>query len=131
MGAYLYKTKPSEVAIALVRQGIGELVEMPIALYRYAYKPYHGWGRENARMHFRSGAQACENAYQGKEVPALGICGVSDEGRISSEVKRPFQTKGQPCIMDDYVTYRQELEIVAWVKLPKGISLEPGKAVVA
>lgn len=129
MGTYVYKSKPSHIARAIVRDG--EVIsEVEIALYSYAYKPYMSWGSDNEarnrRMHFRSGAQACENAWKrtAREMPRLGVHINGDDLTVYLDTRRPFLTGGDPISYDDYEKYPADAEIVRWVSLPDGVSMQ-------
>jgi hypothetical protein len=129
MGVYVYVTKPSHVATAIVDID-GVESETEVALYRFAYKPFLSFRNEhlNVEMAFRSGAVACAAAWarSGKQAPAYGVNFNDDAmqvyaaGRI--DANGTFLTKGQPEVFDDYATHRGR--VVRWVRLPKGITEE-------
>lgn len=126
MGVYVYCTKPSHLATAEVELIDGSRAIVPVALYRYAYKP-GGIGSYafNQRQRFVSGALACAQAYDrsGKEVPALGTFFDAEAGEVyaagRNDANGVFKTGGSAEIVDDSTT--QAGVIVRWVKLPKGI----------
>lgn len=126
MGIYVYKTKPSDIALADIRKADGTRETVEIALYSYAYKPTYSDEKLNKRWHFTSGAQACENAYarSGRAVPALGVNIDGAERLIHHDTKRPFQTKGEAAVYDDSVVYPEGVEILAWVSLPEGVTTQ-------
>lgn len=123
MGVYIYCTKPSHVATAIVEiEGVE--TETEVALYRYAYKPSFSWHAEkwNAEMRFASGATACAAAYarSDKSVPPFGVN--FDDERMEVEPKSGvFLTRRSVEVYDDEVKYVGR--IVRWVRLPKGVRL--------
>ena len=127
MGVYVYKTKPSHVATALIALDDGSQIEAEIALYQYAYKPYNWDDNANIRMRFSSGVVACENAYarSSKAVPQYGLT-IGDEGRVYENNPGLFTTGGSVDIFDDYVKY--SAKVVKFLKLPKGIFIKEENA---
>jgi len=129
MGVYIYKTKPSHVARAAVRLSDGTDVVTDIALYQYAYKPYHGFNcdGDNARMRFRSGVVAAENAYNrsGRDVPQFGLL-IGEDGRIYDRSPALFLTSGSVDIYDDYVKY-DGAKVLEFLKLPKNTFIQEEK----
>jgi hypothetical protein len=129
MGAYVYVTKPSHVATAIVDID-GVESETEVALYHFAYKPFLSFRNErlNAEIAFRSGAVACIAAYarSDKAVPAYGVnfnegkMQVYAAGRI--DANGAFLTNGRPDVLDDAAIYRGR--VVRWVRLPRGITEE-------
>ena len=128
MGVYVYCTKPSHVATAVVEID-GVRSETEVALYRYAYKPtYAGWDAEktNQRWRFRSGAAACASAYarSAKAVPSFGVFFDDEAAEVYAggrgDANGAFLTNGEPEVWDDGVNTVGR--VVRWVKLPKGIS---------
>ena len=126
MGVYIYKTKPSHIAVAIVALSDDSQIETEIALYQYAYKPYR-WGGDaaNARMRFVSGVTACESAYErsGRSVPRYGLL-IGEDGCVHEEMPRVFEA-GSVDIEDDYVTY--SATVVKFLKLPRGIYIKEEK----
>lgn len=129
MGAYLYVNKPSHIALAIVEHADGSRTTEPVALYRYACKPYSGWGdndRANQRMRFASGAAACAAAWArtDKRMPALGTMFNADSGEVYAAGRKDanglFLTGGACEVLDDYTT-SAKAKLVRWVKLPKGL----------
>jgi hypothetical protein len=134
MGYYLYINSPSKIARALVEID-GAEQEVEVALYRYAYKPYQSGGRrENQRMHFRSGATSCEQAWERvkREQPKFGAM-YSDEPPVS--VPNPASDGGVrlflsngPVVADDFVK-DGGAKVIRWLSLPKGMRVaEPRRA---
>jgi hypothetical protein len=125
MGAYIYVTKPSHVATAVVEID-GVRSETEVALYRYAFKPYHWDERLNARMRFSSGALACAAAYDrsGKAVPAYGVFFDDEAAEVyaagRTDANGCFLTHGAVEVVDDTRTSRGR--VVRWVRLPKGVT---------
>jgi hypothetical protein len=76
MGTYIYKIKPSN---SITVEGLGETLTVHCA--EYAYKPFGAFSAQwdygknryvegdeiNRRMHFRSGAQGCDNAWKRRD----------------------------------------------------------------
>lgn len=139
MGAYYYVTSPSLTAKARVRFPDGREDVIPVALYRYAYKPYGAIWRDsgdaarNHRMHVQSGALACEAAYtrSGADVPAWGISFDADSKTVyplhgDGATRHPFKTKGKAGGLDDYDFCNQDGAplILEYVELPKGLKLK-------
>lgn len=133
MGAYLYTTKPSATAKALIRYDDGREEVATVALYRYAYKPYRSFDTraENHRMHVRSGAMANENAYRraGREVPALGTYYTAEKGEkptVYNAAQRGanglFQTRGLVSGEDDHSFTNYVGRVIRWLELPKGVT---------
>ena len=124
MGVYVYKTKPSHVATALIALDDGSQIETEIALYQYAYKPYSWDDAANVKMRFSSGVVACENAYarSSKPVPKFGLT-IGSDNCIHERTPSLFTTAGSVDIFDDYVKY--SAKVVKFLKLPKGISVIP------
>lgn len=135
MGAYLYCNKPSAIALARVEitaeDGSTSTEVREVALFRYAFKPYGGFGswggdeKANQRMRFSSGAAACAAAWArtSKRMPELGAFYTDEDGKL--EISAPvesylFQTKGQCEVIDDYVDGAKGLKVLRWVRLPKG-----------
>lgn len=107
MGVYVYVTKPSHVATAVVEIN-GVQSETEVALYRYAYKPSNWDEAFNARLRFRSGALACIAAYDRspKAVPALGVNFDDEAGTVYAPgTQGAFLTKGDPESWDDCAKY--------------------------
>lgn len=141
MGAYFYVTSPKLTAKARVRLADGTEAVMPVALYRYAYKPYGGWSdfdrKANRRMHFKFGAAACISAYarSATEVPEFGIC-FDEESKTLYPITGPepqnatFRTNGLAGGLDDYdfCSYQGAPVILEYLELPKGFSVKPAKA---
>jgi hypothetical protein len=117
MGVYLYKSKPSHVAKALVLEPDGTEAIREVALYEFAYKPYNWDIKANQRMHFRSGAVACEAAWarSKRELPKYGVN--SSDGEVPNGAK-PFLAPYPTC-HDDFVKY-DGAQVVRWLELPKG-----------
>lgn len=137
MSAYIYRTSPSLIATALVRRADGTVEQAEIALYKYAYKPSNWDQNANRRWAFRTGCVASETAYDraGRNVPALGISFDGDANEVyalrgTEATYKPYLTKGSVLIHDDYVQ-SSDVEIISWVKLPKGIKSKAAKGVAA
>ena len=137
MGAYYYITSPKMTAQARVQWADGREETITLALYRYAYKPYSDWGdgrKWNNRMHFKSGAAACEAAYQrsAQGVPAWGIAYDEEKRELyalrgPNRADKPFRTKGHAGGLDDYdfCNYEGAPVILEYIELPKGFSVKP------
>lgn len=133
MGVYIYVTKPSHVATAVVQYRDGTQTTEQVALYRYAYKPSNNLfdGRAfNQRMRFKSGAAACAAAWDraGKSVPVRGVFFDADEMTVCAAGRKDangvFATGGSPEVYDDYVK-TDGCRVVRWLQLPKGITEAP------
>lgn len=124
MGVYVYKSKPSHVAKARALVN-GEPAIIEIALYQYAYKPYHWDNRLNQQMHFRSGAVACEQAWarSNRVMPKYGVNASDDAVQAASPAKplNPFHVSGAACVYDDLVRYDKDVQVLEWLELPKGL----------
>lgn len=130
MGVYVYKTKPSHIATALIALDDGSQIETEIALYQYAYKPYSWDDAANVKMRFSTGVVACENAYarSGKAVPKFGLT-IASDGQVHESTPALFATDGSVDIFDDYVKY--SAKVVKFLKLPKGIKNAPFEQMMA
>jgi hypothetical protein len=121
---YIYKTKPSNVAVARVRFKDGREETVRVAIYQYAYKPLGYWGSEteNRKMHVSSGAMACEGAWKrsGHPVPALGV--TSYQGRLKLGKDGFVFTAGEPTVSDYWNIVG---EVIEFERLPKGFKVWP------